>query len=80
MTRRELSTSRLPLTLEKVRDRVAAIFEARHDDEKAHSLEDDLYRDVLMAVARGQYRGCKAEDLAFEALKTQGLSFERWCA
>ncbi len=45
-----------------------------HDDEVAHTLEDELYLQVLRHHA---VQGCP---LAKEALKTQDIEFARWCA
>ncbi len=47
------------------------------DSEKAHALEDKLYRDVLAEVAKTEtYCG----ELARAALKSKELEFGRWCA
>lgn len=67
------------LTTQDIRDRIARIITAadRGDDESAHSMEDTLHQDVLAAIA------ANAPDsgaLAYEALKTQQLDFNRWCA
>ena len=48
------------------------------DHESLHAAEDDLYLSLLKAIAKGSCedpQGC-----AKEALKTQKLKFERWCA
>lgn len=47
------------------------------DDEKAHSMEDTLYTDVLQAIAKGSKNATK---LAQEALKAGKLSFQRNCS
>ena len=66
------------MTVEKVRERVAKIIACREDAEAAHSLEDDLYVDVLRAIVAGD---CESpQEIAFEALKTQAFDFQRWCA
>lgn len=48
-----------------------------YDPEVAHGKEDDLYLDVLVAIAEG---APNAKELAAEAIKTQGIDFPRWCA
>ena len=50
------------------------------DDEVAHSMEDELYLDVLKMVARGVVTTATAIECAAEALKAQDLDFARWCA
>ena len=47
------------------------------DDERAHSMEDDLMRAVLGAVAIGHPQG---QAMAIAALMTAGIDFHRWCA
>lgn len=62
---------------EDVKARVAKIA-ALNDDEIQHCREDELYCDVLRAISRGE-----CDDparCAYEALKSQALTFERWCA
>jgi hypothetical protein len=49
----------------------------RGDFEMAHSLEDQLYADVLEAIADG-YADTAA--LASEALLTKEIEFDRWFA
>ena len=62
------------LTLEEVKSRVRKISAVQKDYETAHSYEDELYCDVLRHHARA---GC---ELAKAALKTQELTFPRYCA
>lgn len=62
------------LTVEAIRERVDIIRQTQDDDERAHSLEDALHRDVLMHFAE-----CGSQ-LAVEALKTLDVDFARWCA
>ena len=51
------------------------------DDEKAHSLEDELYLDVLKAIANMHVsKGHEAKQLARLALNTQRIGFRRWAA
>jgi hypothetical protein len=64
----------MSLTLEQVRARVAQIAAlGRHDDEAAHSQEDELRVDVLKELAA-------REPLAAAALETEALDFARHCA
>lgn len=65
------------MTKQEVIERVKQIEAIRHDDEVAHSMEDDLYRDVLRAIAGGEIDG---HELAAEALKVEKIKFARWCA
>lgn len=60
-----------------VKKRVAEIAAVTSDFEAAHGREDDLYRDVLRAIAEGAPDAAK---LAAEALKTQELDFDRYTA
>lgn len=63
-----------------VRDRIALIAKsASSDDEQAHALEDDLYRDVLKVIAQTS-SDPQARALAAEAIKTTEIGFERWYA
>ncbi len=58
--------------------RVGEIANYVGDDERAHSMEDELHQDVLTAIAedRCDYpSGC-----ARAALMTLELDFARWCA
>jgi len=66
------------VTPEDVRRRVEHIRSIAADDEAAHSEEDSLHQEVLMAIARGE-----ADDpakCAYEALQTAGIDFSRWRA
>lgn len=65
------------ITPDEVRARLNRIYGMRGDPEAAHGAEDDLWREVLEAIADG------AEDprlLARLALGTAGFLFERWYA
>jgi hypothetical protein len=69
------------MIVEEVKKRIELIKakgEFEHDDEVAHSMEDQLWQDVLTAIAEGYCEDPKA--LAGEALRTVGLDFSRWCA
>ena len=65
------------ITVEEVRQQLAAIREATRDDEVAHSMEDELYRRVLEAVADG---ADDAPEMAALALETKSIEFSRWMA
>jgi hypothetical protein len=65
------------MTLEEVRKRIAEIKEISHDGEAAHSKEDDLYFDVLTAIAEGHP---DAQELAREALKADEIPYHKWFA
>lgn len=65
------------MDLNDVNERVLRIAAASGDDEHQHSSEDDLYRDVLRAIADG---APNAAELATAALKSQTLHFSRWSA
>ncbi|MBD3861399.1 hypothetical protein IEE86_16865 [Bacillus sp. 28A-2] len=64
------------MTVDEVKERVEDIRQIAFDDEAAHGMEDDLYNDVLGAIANG---AGNPEKLASEALKTQDIEFYRWC-
>lgn len=66
-----------PLTAEDIARRLAEIHAAQDDDEAAHGKTDDLYRDVLAAIAAG---ATDPELLASAALRAETLDFGRWCA
>lgn len=61
----------------EVRDRVNAVAVEVHDPEKAHGLEEDLWRDVLKAIEEGHPF---PRTLARLALETQDIEFPRWGA
>ena len=51
----------------------------KKDYEAAHSLEDDLFIEVLKTIALG-FENIEAYELADEALKSLDIDFPRWCA
>lgn len=57
--------------------RIEAIENAGGDFEAQHSLEDQLYEDVLRAIANGAEN---AQALAETALLSLRLDFPRYCA
>jgi hypothetical protein len=66
------------MTVDEVNQRVRDIEASRRDDEAAHSMEDDLWRDVLTAIACGMCDNPAA--CANAAIRTQEIEFARWCA
>lgn len=67
------------MTIEEIEKRVQEIREIADDDddEAAHSKEDDLRNDVLLAISKG---ASNPEELAYAVLKTGQIEFSRWCA
>ena len=65
------------MDLQGIKDRLKEIRELAGDDERAHSLEDELY-EVLLQHCAIHCKQCGP--LAIEALKSQEIKFERWCA
>lgn len=65
------------MTVDMVKAAVANIEANKADPEVAHTLEDDLYLMVLMAIADGVDN---AQELATEALKASCIEFMRWHA
>ncbi|WP_459198739.1 hypothetical protein [Bacillus subtilis] len=65
------------MTREDVLNTVERIRKSAGDDEIAHSMEDSLYLNVLMAIATGAEN---ASELAEAALNTQDIDFQRWCS
>jgi hypothetical protein len=59
-----------------VAERVSAIHKMAIHDEAAHAAEDNLYRDVLRAIAQGECDNPAA--CAQQALMTQAITFGRW--
>jgi hypothetical protein len=58
--------------------RTDSIREMTGDPEVAHVAEDDLYHDVINAIALGK---CYLPQMcAAIVLNTKALDFERWCA
>ena len=60
------------MTLEEVKARIQKIRDEKGDDEVQHSLEDDLYFDLL------KYFADQGNELAKEAIKSRDISFGRW--
>ena len=66
------------LTVDEINRRVGLIDNCSADDEAAHSEEDELYRDVLKAIADGTAE--QPAKCAAAALETRDITFARWCA
>jgi hypothetical protein len=63
------------MSIDDIKQKVQTIRGHAEDPGKAHSLEDCLHLEVLMAIAAG----CdNAAELAAEALKTDDIEFSRW--
>lgn len=60
-----------------IEGRIEAIKKMAADWEAAHSWEDQLYRDVLEAIANG---ASDPRELAKAALASQAIPFARYCA
>lgn len=70
----------MQLARKVVRAAVAEIKKVKDlDPERAHRLEDDIYKRVLEAVAADEQPSAELSLLAKEALKTQKLDFSRYC-
>lgn len=65
------------MTVDEVKARVSAVDKASWDEEDAHAKEDEVYKDVLRAIAAG---APNAAALAAEAIKAADLDFARWYA
>lgn len=65
------------MTVTTIRQALRHIKAQANDDERAHSLEDDLHVAVLTAIAGGVG---DPRALAREALKTKDIKFSRYCA
>lgn len=68
------------MTKEEITQRIADIEEIKDDSEVAHSKEDGLYADFILAVAKGDIDPAELRELATLVLSTENISFSRWCA
>lgn len=67
------------MSLDDVKQVVATIAAIGNSDcERAHGMEDTLYKDVLAVVAATAPEPWRS--LAVEALRAQELDFDRWYA
>jgi hypothetical protein len=58
-----------------VEARLAEIVAQSDDNERAHVLEDDLWLNVLLAIARGSD---EAQEMAKLAVTSRDIEFSRW--
>ena len=65
------------MTVDEIIDRTQVIRRASHDPELAHGEEDQLWSDVLRAIADG---APEPAALARAALATADIAFDRWYA
>ncbi len=63
-----------------VADRLSGIRDSAGDDEMAHGLQDELFREVLIAIASGDVGLRQARAIAADALLVDDIEFERWMA
>lgn len=66
------------ITVEFIQDYLKYLEDVKYDDERAHSAEDSLYFAVMEAIALDKCVNPK--ECAKETLKTQDISFARWCS
>jgi hypothetical protein len=66
------------MTVDKVKAEVQRIAGLVDDDEEAHSAEDKLHHDVLIAIASG--KTANPQGIALEAIQTKEIRFARWYA
>lgn len=59
-------------------ERIKEIWVLDGDEERCHSMEDELRGDVLLAIADGVVED--PEGVASAALRTDDIKFARWCA
>jgi hypothetical protein len=62
------------MTVQQVKNRLSAIKAVKRDFEVAHSMEDELYIEVLRAIVAGVPN---AQELAEAALESQAIDFAR---
>ena len=66
------------ITVKEVKDIVNSFTDSQNEDyEEMHIEEDDMYEDVLRAIADGDPH---SKQLAREALKSKNVEFARWYA
>ncbi len=66
------------ITVKEVKDIVNSFTDSQNEDyEEMHIEEDDMYEDVLRAIADGDPH---SKLLAREALKSKNVEFARWYA
>lgn len=65
------------MNIKAIEAKIESIKKARKDLEHAHLLEDELWHDVLKAIADG---ADNPQELAAKCLETEAIKFERWYA
>jgi len=68
------------MTKQDVIDRLNSIRDQARDDEAAHDEQDELFREVLTAIASGDVGLRQARTIAAEALLVDEIEFGRWMA
>ena len=66
------------MDIKQIEARIAAIYAVQSDDEEAHIMEDELWEDVLRAIANNEVDS--PSTAAYLALTTKNIKFARWCA
>ena len=67
------------MNLAYAREEVARVLRMSGDPEVAHSADDDLRREFIEAIAKGELDKDEAAEIA-ELLLTTEDKFARWCA
>jgi len=65
------------MNIKEIEVELDRIKKAKGDQETAHLLEDDLWHDVLKAIADG---ADNPQELAVKCLETDAIKFDRWYA
>lgn len=73
-----MTVSDVAAKVEKVAEKCGERPRGCYDPEAAHSLEDDLYKELLVAIAEGRCKDPVA--CANKALETRSFDFPRYCA
>lgn len=68
------------MTRAEIEIRLSDIRASHGDDEAAHGMEDDLYRDFLIALQNGLVPAPDVAELAGLILTSTEIKFARWCA
>lgn len=66
------------MTNQEIRDRLDGIALNAHDPERAHSLQDALYRDFVKDLSESA--DWYVSERAKMVLTVEEIEFERWCA
>lgn len=68
------------ITLEELNEWLNHIADIAGDDEAAHSAQDNMFGEVLRAIASGKLSIRYVRELAKTALKVYDIEFARWMA